>query len=309
MNTTDNKVRKLISPRKMTSITLGLLLLCLIGVFQFISLKCSLDTLKTSDFWLKMLYRAILVFLAYSATLDFLYDRNFNSTKMEEARETLDKLSKMRGESFSSFLDKKNRENKIQEYKDGILRKIGALEKKAAKPMYGKSRQRKLDYINQTIKELKASITDEFIEEHIDTLKVKYDKIYESDFNSLEMLEGKKLQNKLTPDYGRVRTKATFKKIVPFLFTSVVLGMAVAASVQKPALDVLLNLLSDAILVVMRVAHGAYDSAALMEEAYMIPYQNRIRILKEYINWDTNPESKASRILKIMEEQAAEKTA
>lgn len=305
MNKNTDTLHKYITPRKISSITLGILLLAIVGIFQFLSLKCSIDALKTSDFWLKLIYRAVLVFLSYSATLDFLYDRNMQAPNMIEARNTLETLSKLRQDNFSAFLVERNRKVKIKAYKEMLTKKIGALEKKAGKVRF--HRNQKLDIINSKIAECRKQMTDEYIEEHIDTLKVNYTKAYESDFVSLELLEGRNNQDKLTPDYGKLRARATVKKIVPFLLISTVLGMAITTSVSKPVLDILLNLISDLMLIVVRIAHGAYDSKPLIDEAYLIPYTNRIKILKEYINWNNDPNSKANRILQLLEEQKEQK--
>lgn len=301
----DNKIRKYITPRKISSVTLGMLMLALVGIFQFLSLKCSLEALKTADFWLRLLYRAILVFLSYSAALDFVYDRNMSAVNMQDARNTLETLLKMRQDNFGEYLTIRNRNVKIKTYKELLIKKIGSLEKQAGKMKFRNNH--KLDIINSKIAECRKQMTDEYIEEHIDTLKVKYTKAYESDFISLELLEGKGNHDKLNPDYGRLRAKATIKKVVPFLLISTVLGMAITTSVSKPVLDVLINLISDLMLIVVRISHGLYDSKPLIEESYLIPYNNKIRILKEYVNWNNDPNSKANRILQLLEEQKEQK--
>ena len=86
--------------------------------------------------------------------------------------------------------------------------------------------------------------------------------------------------------------------------TSLVLGMTITNSLNKPTNEVIINLMSDLVIICMRSIQGLYDAQKIIDSAYLIPYTNKVEILKEYLNWNSgNPVSKASKILSYIERE------
>ena len=98
-------VQSVITTRKITSVTTGLLMLALVGVFQFISLGCDFHKLTEWSFYLTLAYRTLLVFLAYYTAINFLYDKCMAHPDLQNAIKEFKALTKVRDVNFQDFLD------------------------------------------------------------------------------------------------------------------------------------------------------------------------------------------------------------
>lgn len=297
-------VQSVVTTRKITSIATGLIMLAIVGVFQFISLGCDISKLLEWSFYLTLTYRTILVFLAYFTAVNFLYDKCLAHSDIQNAISEFRKLTKVRDSNFPEFLENiYNPKLKKEAWRDKVNTEITNLERKCLRAPV----KRRGKYLDK-IKTLKTYLTDEYINEHIDTLNVKYYHVLESDFLAVELLEGSS-KNKTRIDYESVVFKSVLKKIIPFILISIVLGAVITGSITRPAWEVIVNLLSDLIIIVLRIGQGCWDCPKIINSSYLVPYTNRIGILKEYINWSADvPKSKAHILVSKLEAETEEIT-
>ena len=294
-----NTISNLTTPRKITSYTTAFLLLVIIGVFQFISLGCDVSKLLEPNFYLTLAYRCLLVFMAYYIANNLVYDKCINSEEIKNAFYKFKELNKLKDSNFSEFLELYNNKLKKEAFRDKINNKIIKLENRLAR-IKNKKRIRK---ITDKISEKKKLLTDAYIDANIDFIRVKYYHVLESDFISTELLENTD-KHKTRTDYNTVLFKSIIKKVLPYIMTSLVLGMTITNSLNKPTNEVIINLLSDLVIICMRTIQGLYDAQKIIDSAYLTPYTNKVEILKEYINWNAgNPASKASKILNYLEQE------
>ena len=294
-----NTISNLTTPRKITSYTTAILLLVIIGTFQFISLGCDVSKLLEPNFYLTLAYRCVLVFMAYYIANNLVYDKCINSEQIKNAFYKFKELNKLKDSNFPEFLKLYNEKLKKEAFRDKINNEIIKLQNKI-----GKSKnKRRIQRLNSAIYEKKKLLTDEYIDANIDFIRVKYYHVLESDFVSTELLENTE-RHKTRTDYNTVLFKSIIKKVLPYIMTSLVLGMTITNSLNNPTSEVIINLVSDLVIICMRTIQGLYDAQKIIDSAYLIPYTNKVEILKEYLNWNSNnPASKASKILNYIEQE------
>lgn len=294
-----NTISNLTTPRKITSYTTAILLLVIIGVFQFVSLGCDVSKLLEPNFYLTLAYRCLLVFMAYYIANNLVYDKCINSEEIKNAFYKFKELNKLKDSNFPEFLELYNNKLKKEAFKDKINNEIIKLENRLVRI----KNKKKIQKITYKISEKKKLLTDEYIDANIDFIKVKYYHVLESDFVSTELLENTET-HKTRTDYNTVLFKSIVKKVLPYIMTSLVLGMTITNSLNKPTNEVIINLMSDLVIICMRSIQGLYDAQKIIDSAYLIPYSNKVEILKEYLNWNSNnPASKASKILNYIEQE------
>lgn len=302
-NELKNTISNLTTPRKITSYTTAFLLLIIIGVFQFVSLGCDFSKLIEANFYLTLGYRFLILFLAYYIANNLVYDKCLNSEQIKEAFFKFKELNKLKDSNFAEFLDGYNKKLKKEAWRNKVNLDILKIENKILRSISKK----KSEKLYKKIAEKKKLLTDEYINENIDFLKVKHYQVLESDFIASEIIDSSN-KYKTRTDYNRLVFKSVIKKLLPFLCISLVLGVSITNSLEKPALEVIINLISDLIIICLRLIQGFYDAQSIVDSAYLVPYSNKINILREYIEWNAgNPESKSSKILKYIEGQKEEK--
>ena len=157
------------------------------------------------------------------------------------------------------------------------------------------------------IQELKYQLTDEYIDSRLDTLQVRYYVVLESDFLAIESVGGQDAY-KTRIDYEKTLAKSVLKKIIPYIIMSIIMGAVIASSITKPSHEIILNLIMDLSIIILRIGQGAYDTPRIISTSYLLPYKNRINILKEYIEWSANiPKSKSYMLVEKLEEEIENK--
>lgn len=296
-------IKGVATARKMTSGAIVVFMLGLIGIFQFITLGCDVSALFTWSFYLTLAYRCVLVVLSYYVAVNFLYDKCIAHDDIQKAIREFKALTKFRDINFSDFLNNiYNPRRKKEAWRNKVNLQIADLEKKALN-----ASKRKAAKLVEKINKLKLQLEDEFIDPRIDTLNVSYYRVLESDFLAAETINERELY-KTRVDYEATLVKSVLKKVLPYILISLVMGALVTGSLTKPALEVILNLITDLCIIAMRISQGAWDAPRIINSSYLIPYNNKITILKEYIDWSaTQEKTKAYKISQMIEKEIEEK--
>ena len=297
-------IQSVVTTRKLTSVGTAILMLGIIGVFQFVTLGCDFKNLLTWSFYLTLFYRTILVFLSYYVAVNFLYDKCMAHPDIQNAINEFRLLTKVRDINFADFLTNVyNPKRKKEAWKNKITMEIAKLERKAVRASSKKSEK----YLEK-IKELKTYLTDEYIDPRLGSLNVKYYVVLESDFLAAEAAGDLNIY-KTRVDYDQTVFKSVIKKVLPYLLTSILMGAVVAASVTKPAHEIIISLITDLSIIILRISQGAWDTPRIINSSYLVPYTNRINILKEYINWSADqPKSKAFKLCEVLENEIENKS-
>lgn len=286
--------------KKMSTVTEMLIILIMVGLFQFTTMNFNLACFTEISFYTKLLYRVVLIYLAYTTGLELFFDKHYYSERMLTEKETYRQLLKFKNrKTFPAFIKKENFKRKTDVYKKQFEKKINKIEKKLMAMMSETKRQK-------LVKELdhyKNLISDEYIEEHLDNIFLKYKIVYESDFNGSEFLDGAD-GLKTRSDYPVVKNRYTLRKILPFIIFTIIVGVTLRDVVMNGVtIMTFINLLADLLFISMRFRAGIDDSERAVNEAYLLPIVNKNNLLKEYIEENDEQMSKVEKIVQAIEEQ------
>lgn len=296
------KLRNKFTMRKLISIVLYVLILALVGLFQAISMNFDFSIYLSADYWFRIVYRIILISLSYIATINASFDYLFNSQKVQTARKKYLEIVKMKDITFKEFLEGYNRRSKIEAWKNTVNKKIYKLEQKIE---HKKNKEKIFNKIN----DLKATITDEYIENNFEYLDVKYYKVFDSDFTEEDSV-GSISQIKTRSNFSGSVARFGTKKLGSYILIAVLSGSIIYNLTFNPGINFWINLVTDLLLVIMRIADALYHAPILMDDEYTNVYIAKTTIMKEYINWCNEKEiteSKAHKVISYIEETEKEK--
>jgi len=292
---------KTITASKKVSTVLELtIIIALIGLFQFATLNFNFSAFLESSFYTKLLYRVVLIYLAYTVGLEMFFDKHYYSETIIGEKETYKQLLKFKDrDTFPEFIKQINFRRKTAVYKKQFEKKINKIEKKLMNVLPENKRKElvsQLDYY-------KSLLSEEYINEHLDNIQLKYKIVYESDFNGSEFSDGTD-SLKTRSDYQIVKGKYTLKKMGIFMIFSIVVGIALKDALWNGfTLLTMVNLLSDLMFVLLRFKAGINDSERAINEAFLLPILNKNELLKEYIESNKTTMSKVEKVVQYIEEQ------
>lgn len=310
---------------------LCLFILCIVGgVFDFLNLGWTIDKILTWDYWKGCIQQFILyscsMILGYMSTLEKEDIRNkeyFNL--MSRYRELL----KSKKQSFSIFIETVfNPKTKKQFIFFNNQKKLYKLDKHSkdewkisynkaihsGKPLseypdyiindtdtYMVKRDKKRSYVYAVRRQLMEKlITPEYIEENWSVISVKYPYVHAESFTS-----SLSIHYEATTEYKVENTTGKdIVKLIPMkLVSTLLVAIIFACIVYEPNIGQLGNQISIWIAIILKYlmrcgmmiinfVMGLWNARKMFQENYILPIQNRIRILLEYITWchDTHQE-------------------
>lgn len=291
-------MEKKISAKKISSATSGLLLLAIIGVFQCASVGFDLSIYLEFEFYFRLFYRALIIFLAFNTAVDFTFDKVSNRQLVLDARTSYYNYNDKRKLNFKTYLEERNTQTKIKAFIDKINIKIAKLEKKAQ----ACKNEKRFAKINEHISVYRTYICDDYIYSNINKIKVKYYKVHLSDFYCADYVSNNS-DNKTRPEYAKAVAKYNLKNISKYLLISIVTGSAIYNFSTNNSVDFWINLLTDLMLIATRITQGVTSSTIIFDSEYTASYLNKVNILKEYIEWDVNNPNAAYE--ELLQEQEA----
>ena len=302
MDTEIEKIRSKFTMKKIIAGFLYILILALVGLFQAISMDFDFSIYLSPDYWFRIIYRIILITLSYIATINAAFDSLFNGKKVQTARKKYLEIVKMKDITFKDFLIEYNRNSKINSWKNKVNKKIFKIEKKLESG-------RKLEKRRKEIDELKFLLTDEYINENFDYLDAKYYKVYDSDFTEEDSV-GSGSNIKTRSNFSGSVAKFGTKKLGSYVLIAILSGSVIYNLAINPGINFWINLITDLLLVLMRVGDAAYNAPVLMDQEYTNVYINKTSIMKEYVNWCSEKkieESKAHKVISYIEKTENDK--
>ena len=289
-------LKQKITLRKVTAISMYMIILALIGLFQAVVLGFDFSIYSQFDFYFRIAYRIILIILTFTSTINFLFDKTYNAEKVQSARRKYLTVVKMKDISFKDFLDEYNDQLKRDAWINKINKKINKLERKM-------ENGRRLKKLGQRRDYLKTLITEEYINEHFNYLNVAYSKVYLSDF-SAEDAYGNNDLVKTRSNFNGAMAKFSTKKIGQYILITFLTGSVVYNVAFETGLAFWLNICIDLALVITRVADAAINTPILVDLEYTQVYLTKTEIMNKYINWCSERnigESKAHKVLTYIE--------
>ena len=297
------KIKSTFTFRKLTGILTFIAILGIVCLFQIVQAGFSVDVFQDPDFYIRLVYRALLIPLVFFAVTNTRYDSYLRRDKVVKAKERYKKAVKMKDVSFQDFLDYYNRNTKIEAWKLKIDTKINKLSRKLEKGHFIKRRTKKLEY-------LKSLKEDDYIKENFDYLNCKWTKLYTGDFTLEDSIAGS--QRKVRSTFNSDMAKNSLKKMSSYFLMALALGIVstnfALDTVQTSAFW--FNMCVDISIVIKRAIDAELQMDSNIDENFTNIYIYKTEVMQEYSQWCIThniEESKAHKILDVIEQNNQEK--
>lgn len=284
----------------------------LLGAWNWVSFGFSIDTIKTSEYWIHVGIRSICLICMYQVGVNLFFDRfREKSEALNTEVATYEQLNKLRDTNFTEYIDGHlNRDIKKEAYRKRMLKKIYKLDKRASdsekllflqtdpevevfiKGKLQKKKDNKYCIKKQAILDL---LKEENLDKTIDMINVKYQHVEAAAFDL-------DIHGNITVDSYKVRSKqgsATAKAITTALAFMLPMGMVASSLapglIEGNTITSIINCVMDIGFCLWQLVRGIMFCETLLNAEYILPYSNRNRILKMYINWNKGNEKSASK--------------
>lgn len=287
---------------------LTLIILIVEGCFNFATLDWNFTTLGKVDFWIGIVTKLLLLLLVRMLALMIFQDiaRNKNQNLLTEINLN-NKLMKMKDADFPIWVENDlNLKIKIEAWKLSVNKKLNKLEKRAkeADRMFYYSKKLTVEekqenkYCRLKMMYLEQ-LTDEYINENIDMLMVKYNHVDSAVFDLPVNLATSDNKYQLT---AKTRSAIIFTlgtSSIWLLLTTIIRNAMEFQKNDAAILAILISLALDLIFLLMQFFSGMMDAFKIIDTQEVLPYVNRNRILREYL-YDKEPEQR-NRIKEILD--------
>lgn len=168
-----------------------MLALSITALNEMVKVSFSLKEVVWSAFIYSLIAKVATIFLCKYVGADMRYRGGLDSDEVKRAKDRFFELSEgLNIPDFEAWIYRENERRKRKAYKDGILTKIAAADTSVRlleyrqKEKYRRRRVRKIEKKKSHIQEWYRLITDEYIDEHIGYIRVKYTELRVNDFIS-----------------------------------------------------------------------------------------------------------------------------
>lgn len=290
-------------------------LICLIlGILDSFILGRS-DNLFSADYWYHAICRISAFALASILGIRVGYPKaKESSILLQEALERNKALLKLREGDFDTYIYNVNMQNKIEAWKNIIYQKLNALEKRSEPyfSMYYKkasdeyfsnlskkqkqlAKKRAENYVKKRT-HLEHLLTDEYINENIESLNVKYYRIYEMDFDLFGESRGANAHVKTRSSLKSNTAQTVASGLMVTLIITLVLG-SITLSFNADIFEnkiagiilMVINAVFDIGMTLFRYANGYLDSGRIVMQEDIQPCINRNRLLTKYCSQKNIP--------------------
>lgn len=303
-----------------------LIIVCTIvlGAWNWVEFGFSLDVIKTSQYWIHVAVRSVCLICMYQLGINLFFDRTREKSKaLNEAVNTYDELIKLKDTDFPEYVERELNRNVIKKeaYRKSQIRKIQKLDRRATpeeRLLFVSDENMTIEKKRwfRTVVENKETnkycrkksaimklLEDENLEKIIDSANVKCQyveaAVFDLDIHGNVVVDSYKVKSN--------QASATAKGISAALVMMIPMGMLASSLIpglmeEGQILTSIINCVLDVAFCLWQLIRGIMFCEKLLNTEYLLPYSNRIRILKMYINWSKGREtSSAGKILKYLE--------
>lgn len=295
-------LREKLTFRRITGFMMAGLIVALVILFQLILADFSIDALKQPDFYVRIIYRVILIILVYQCVVNLLYDRQINSKRVQDARTKYIAAVKMKDISFKDFLKEYNYQLKAEAWINKIDRKINRYNRKMENGNNVAKYTKKVEY-------LESLKTPEYIERNWSYLSCRWKQVFVGDFTVEDAISGH--EKRTRSEFNSDVAKYSAKKIVKYLFSALILGMIAVnlAFDGVKSVEFWFNMIADILLVVLRATDAGLQVPALIDYNFTNVYLYKVEVIEQYVEWCVKnkiEESKAHKVLNYIQEVEVE---
>lgn len=291
--------KKNLNKHRIINITLILFALLLLGLFDFVKVEFRWENLINVDYWVSVGIKAIASTSIYlSMSREMVMNLITNDNEYLNRKKDVDTISLThRGDELNKYLANYNREVKINVYKYQVNRQIGELDKDAqfedqqAWLKYAKSLKNGVvieptnEYCLKRIC-LMDTLKDEYIQENIDNLQVKFDTTYADELTTgREELGIGKSPMKIKIEVSRTK-KIGWRLMQMVAFAALWGALLKDLQDNYKVLPIIVSVLFAFFLVVMAVIMGLADGKLEYDSIELPKMDFRFQRLKDYVRFE-----------------------
>ncbi len=290
--------------RYIPSAVFFIILIVMSGIGTLIQFNFDIKQIVWVAFLISFILRFALNAMSRYIGSDTCYNIEKEKIYVQEPKERFIKLSKaIDYGTFEEWIDAENLTAKIDAYKNKITKKINRIKRKIRIITSKNTLKQKKRYTEKikTLKErqpfLESEITDEFIKENINYLRVRFRKLKARDFESESEIE-----NSQKETYSINVSFETFKGIVkglPVMFFISLFGSMITYNIAMGSINAM-SCLYDIAMIIFNASIGYVGLGKKNIQKLIGVYNSRSKVLSRYINQTPSDRSKAFKLLEAL---------
>lgn len=281
-----NMIRKYATPKKIFSIIEMLASVILIIGVNIITARFDISKLTELWFWVRTAATTLGIFMLFRAVVNSRFDATAHRDVVVDARDDYQKHNRGKGLDFKDFIKMFNLRTKIETYVSIINSKILKLElrlyKLTRKNIKLEKKNAKIAKIEGRIDDYKHQITTDYINEHIDSIHVKYYMVYVTDFNSEDTFASSGIMTRDT--YNQTFNLASLKNMATYIVSATFLGIGIFDP-NASSVDIAVSILGALVMIATRIATALMEAERIYDSTITKSLIDRTTILKEYYEW------------------------
>ena len=275
------------------------------GCFNFLEFKFTFEKIKTSDFWVSIGVRCMLMTLVKSLAMTIFLDKARLKNKdlvIQKNKNT--RLMKLKDLGFSDWVvNVKNPSIQKEAWIIKINKKLTRLEKYSSKKSKTQYYLKGASILNKySIKRTfyESQITEDYLEKNKNCLNVKCQQIDAAGFNVPVNIKNNDSKYQI---FAKTKTAIASSLFIASSWIFIMQIIREASEMYANSENLLITivgLLLDLVFLSWQFFTGTLDAFKIIDQQEVLPYVNRNRILEEYLYY-SNP-TKKDTLQKILEE-------
>lgn len=235
-------------------------------------------------FYVSSLCTLAAVILIYRGTINAIYPKTSSRPVVVEARNKFKELNDKKELDLEDYLKIYNRETKKDAWCAFIGKKILKWQKKKDRFRKNLNRQEKIEEeCNKHIEYLTKFTTEEYLENNIDKINIKYNAVFYSDFNNIE--KSVVVDKKFRDNYSKAFNKATMNKIVYYMLCTALLSVGVFTKGEGNWVSWCSSIALTMVMIVVRIATALQQADVLYDNEITKSLIDKTEVLEHYYEW------------------------
>lgn len=291
--------------KNLLSIVILLAIFFVEGCFNFLELKFTFEKIKSTDFWVDIGIRCMLMTLVKSLAMTLFLDKaRLKNTDLVIQKNKNAKLMKLKKADFPYWVnDVKNPLIRKEAWIIKINKKLTRLEKFSSRKSKAQYYSKGASILNKySVKRTfyENQISEDYLEKNKNCLDVKCQQIDPAGFNVPVNIKSEDTKYQI---FSKTKTAIASSLVVASSWIFIMQIIREASELYASSENLLVTfvgLLLDLVFLSWQFFTGALDAFKIIDQQEVLPYVNRNRILEEYLYY-TTPDKKDI-LQKLLEE-------
>ena len=190
---------------------------------KFFSKENMLNTVTNLGVWLLTLTMGAGLAIVQAMVYSLRRDKNIDSEECQKVIETYNNRVKMKPLNFAEFIYEDNRNEKIRVYKEKQNEKLAKIKKELL--TIDSTKTKKIELLMNKKKKIENQLSPEYINENIDSLYVKYNKLHESNYAANTFEKNVNARKDYSSEGSKLTVMSIKKIIMSVIMTMILAGL------------------------------------------------------------------------------------